>query len=410
MCPIRSLRMRDYDREQGIYSFSGSQAELIRLRRKLKLKTDYMMNLSHDMRVPLCGVMGYMDLALRSDDPDRIHDFLRKAQVSGEIMMKLINDTLDYNRIGTNAFELKQEIVSASVLFRQVVISVLPSMEEKHIDFHTVLPEGPDVWICADMVRVQEIFLNLLSNAARYTPDGGTVSFRVSSSLPDDAHIQYHVYTADSGSGISAKFLPRIFEPFTQENDTSSPDQGSGLGLAIAQKLVELMKGKISVESSPASGTAFTVVLDFKKAPAPKTAVLPAGKADLKELSGIRVLLCEDNETNTEIVKEYLAEAGADVTCTHSGRRAAEAFERSDPGYYQVILMDIRMADLGGYAASRRIRELARPDAARVVILALTADVCAEDVKKCLEAGMNGHIPKPADRTRLIREILRSRK
>jgi len=403
--------MQEIGKGQGICSISGSQAELIRLRRKLRQKTDYLANLSHDVRIPLCGVTGYIDLALQSNDPEIIHEYLYKAQASGRIMMKLINDTLDYDRIEASAFQLRQESVSASEMFHQVITSVLPSMEAKHIDFRADLPKSDDIWIYADTVRVQEIFMNLLSNAVKFTPEGGRVSFRVSSAFPDAAHIQYQVCIKDSGCGISEKFLPQVYEPYSQERtEAAASAGGSGLGLAIVQRLVELMDGKILIESRIGLGTSVAVTLNFKKSAAVKTAGLSAGNTGTRELEGLNILLCEDNEMNMEIIKYYLEGSGAAVSCAAGGKSAVELFSQSQPGHYQIILMDIRMPLLDGCAAARRIRKLPRQDAAKVAIIAMTADVYAEDVKRCLEAGMNGHIPKPVERSRLIREILRNRK
>jgi CheY-like chemotaxis protein len=285
--------------------------------------------------------------------------------------------------------------------------------------------------LLADRVNVQKIFLNLLSNAVKFTPAGGTVTFKVATQVQEQAAknsppetesaaaktaglpvIATHFVVQDTGVGIAADFLSHIYEPFVQEKGMNTDaSKGTGLGLSIVKSMVELMGGTINVASVKGHGTTFTVDLPFAPAPADAAAKTVTASQAPEQITALlqdkQVLLCEDNLLNSEIAKRLLEAKGMVVTCALNGQEGVDTFARSAPGKFAVILMDIRMPILNGLEATQAIRKLARPDAAGVPIIAMSADAFTEDVKRCLAAGMNGHIAKPIEVDKLYGEIAR---
>ena len=381
------------------------QEALLAAKQANEMKSEFLSNVSHDMRTPLNGVIGYTDLAIASASESDIRSYLVKIRQSGEVLLQLINDTLDLSKIETGAVTLKLEPVDCRSFIRRVVTSVRPSMNEKQIKF-TLDDELATRGCCrADALRLQEIILNLLSNAVKFTPRGGNVEFAAVCVDQGEKRVTEKFVVKDSGVGISEAFLPRIFEPFSQERTAATADVGgSGLGLSIVKRLVEMMGGRIEVKSKLGSGSEFTVYLSFERADA---AAEPQAAEPQADLSGKKVLLCEDNPINTEIARAVLEARGLEVVCAADGRRGLETFAASAPGTFDAVLMDIRMPVMKGYEAAARIRALNRPDARTVPIIAMTADAYEDDVKRCLDSGMNVHIAKPIDPPRLFAELAR---
>lgn len=368
-------------------------------------KSNFLSNVSHDMRTPLNAVLGYAEIARETQDQATVQGYLDKVERSGKVLQQLINDTLDLNKISTGVTVLHPEPIEAFDIWNDLDTAIRPAMEEKGITFTSNFDACPMMAINVDVVRLREIFLNLLNNAMKFTPRGGSVTLTVRRLSTDGSIVHDSVEISDTGCGMSAGFLPHVFEPFAQErNETTSGIEGSGLGLAIVKGLVDQMGGRIEAKSQLGSGSTFTVYLDFELADtAPQTAApLTPSK---HELAGTTVLLAEDNAMNTEIAKILLERMGMEVLCVHNGKECVEAFESSFPSEFDVVLMDIRMPVMDGIHATRTIRALDRRDAKTIPIIAMTANAYEDDVRECLDAGMNAHVAKPVDPAMLYRTI-----
>ncbi|MCI1721835.1 MAG: ATP-binding protein [Lachnospiraceae bacterium] len=372
-----------------------------------QMKTEFLSNVSHDMRTPMNAVLGYTGLARKSKDPSAVNGYLEKIDKAGKILLSLINDTLELSKIESGNTTLKCAPVSCGEIISKVVGSIRPSMEEKHIHFILDNSRAVMATINVDAMRLQDIFINLLSNAVKFTPKYGEITMMVECVKLEKDLVHDRIIIQDNGCGMSPEFIPKAFEPFSQERQAATADVGgSGLGLSIVKKLVEMMGGTITVESELGKGTRFTVLLDFERA----DDRLPEKKESLQEwekLKGRRVLLVEDNAMNTEIAKAILEMRGISVTCAENGETGCLRFAESDSGTYDAILMDIRMPVMNGHDAARKIREMNRPDAKTVPIIAMSADAFAEDIEKSLDAGMNEHIAKPVDPATLCDVLLK---
>ncbi len=358
-------------------------------------KSDFMARMSHDMRTPMNGVIGLSRLGLDVETLEEARDYFSKIGRSGEYLMLLVNDTLEMNRIESGRLELHPEPLSGQKLFEEVAAINRYAAEEKGITFVTVCDESARRGVLADRERTMQIFNNLLSNAIKFTPRGGRVEFLCSCGGTEDGRCRARVVVRDTGVGIGAEFLPRLFGAFEQENDSTLGEEnmGSGLGLSIVKCLVELMGGEIAVESEKGKGTTFQVLLTFAPSELPPEAAPPSGGEAV--LSGRRVLLCEDHPLNAQITAKMLEKQGVLVDHAKNGQIGLERFEASHPGFYDAVLMDVRMPVLDGLEATRRIRALPREDAKTVPILAMTANAFQEDREKSRLAGMDGHLSKP---------------
>ena len=416
-----SFRYLEEDRRDVMFTiaditttFEHEEAEAQRLREALqsaeranRLKSDFLGNVSHDMRTPLNAILGYDRLALAADDPAAVRDYLRKIGTAGSTLLSLINDTLDLQRIETGGVELHPTPTSCGDVIREVVTSVRPSMEEKHIEFVLDNSRAVMATINVDLIRLREIFINLLSNAVKFTPEGGRVELVVECAGLEKDCVHDRIIVRDNGVGMSEEFQQRMFEPFAQERIGETKNiGGSGLGLTIVRRLVTMMGGSMTVRSAPHRGTEFTVLLDFERLDDRPEPQHPE-KSALPDIRGVRVLLCEDNEMNTEIARSILQMYGAEVTAAADGAEGCRLFEQSAADAFDLILMDLRMPNLDGYEAARRIRASAHPRGASIPILAMSADAYASDVERALAVGMNGHVSKPVDPARLVAEIAR---
>lgn len=384
------------------------QSALDEAKRANQLKTDFLSNVSHDMRTPLNGVIGYTDMALDSENPSEIKDYLRKIKKSGELLMSLINDTLDLSKIETGQIKIQKTPICLNDLFQKIATSVAPSVKEKNLQFDfTMTPEAP-VDVSIDVLKVTEIVNNLLSNAIKFTPIGGHVSLSLSlADVKDSPSLASTIVVEDDGIGMSEAFLSKAFEPFSQEKTVKNAEVlGSGLGLSIVNQLVHLMGGEILIKSYLNEGTKITISLPMDKTNSP----LPdqnSNAQDLSKLKGKRVLLVEDNFMNAEIAKNMLTHYGMLVETAVNGAEAVSAFRVSSLHAYAAILMDIRMPIMNGFEAAKAIRATARDDAMDVPIIAMTADAYEDDIKRCLDAGMNAHVSKPIDRASFFAELTR---
>jgi signal transduction histidine kinase/CheY-like chemotaxis protein len=374
-------------------------------RKSAEEKNAFFANISHDMRTPLNAVSGFIHLAKKSDISEtKRNEYLDKAEQSSNLLLNLIDDTLTMSKAGSGKLKLFPEPVDNLDMLDSIVIPIREAAAKKKISFTYDRSKLRERVILADKLNVQKIFLNLLSNAIKYTPEGGKVGLQVyldpeSGDSPDSVLI-----VSDNGIGISGEFLPHIFEPFTQERRHGYEAAGTGLGLSIVKTLVEMMNGTIDVKTEQNNGTIFTVRLHLDESEQKVGAL--SGTTDFPEITGRKVLLCEDNIFNREIAVALLKDKGLEVTAKENGKDGFQEFEESRPGTFDVILMDIRMPVMDGIEAAKAIRALDREDAKSIPIIAMTADAFSDDVKRCLDAGMNGHVAKPIEPEALFRELV----
>ena len=374
-------------------------------------KTDFLSRMSHDIRTPLNGIIGMTYLAKEQENSARTADCLEKIDRSSRFLLGLINDVLDMSRAESGQIELNPEPYPLEEFNGYLDAVIRPLCREKGQKF--VLDEQlaiRDSVPIADKLRCNQIIFNLLSNAVKYTPEDGTITYRIGGRRLGSGRVRIDHEISDTGIGMSEEFQKVLFDPFTQENrDDVSEKRGTGLGLAIVRKLVDRMGGTIRVQSAPGQGTTFRVSLTFDTVPpSAEAAPLPAaagGDDAGRLLGGKRILLCEDHPLNQEITKTLLEQKGAVVELAGNGQIGLEKFAASPDRGYDLILMDIRMPVMDGYEATRRIRALRRADAGTTPILAMTADAFSDDVQKCLDAGMDGHIAKPISPEHLFGKI-----
>jgi CheY-like chemotaxis protein len=360
--------------------------------------------MSHDIRTPLNGIIGMTYIAREQDNPPRTADCLSKIDTSSKFLLGLINDVLDMSRVESNRIELNLEPYPIDEFKEYLDAVIRPLCLEKGQRF--IFDENAalsGLVPLADKLRTNQIIFNLLSNAVKYTPEGGTITYRVSGHVLESGRVGIDHEISDTGIGMSREFQKILFEPFSQEGrDDNSEKRGTGLGLAIVKKLVDLMGGTISVKSDVGMGTSFILHLEFDAVPAYQ--VVRSGPAKAADggvadsgLAGRHVLLCEDHPLNQEIIRTLLEQDGIIVEIAGNGKQGLERFAASPIRYYDAVLMDIRMPVMDGYEATREIRSLPRADSAAVPIIAMTADAFDDDVKRCLDSGMSGHLSKPID-------------
>ncbi len=367
-------------------------------------KSDFLARMSHDMRTPMNGIIGLINLTLSEELSDTVRDNLIKMESSGKYLLNLINDVLDMNKIGLQQFSLNMAPTNSREFLDTVLATVKPTIDERGLSF-TFSSCVRIVPVITDKVRLQQIFVNVLSNAVKFTPEGGRITYRITRVCEDAASVTDSFTIEDTGIGMCEEFIPHLFEPFAQEHGVDSSYDGTGLGMAIVKRIVDMMGGTIAVKSKRGEGTSITVTLRFERAKldeAPKKPEQP----EFNALDGARILLCEDHPLNAEIAVRLLRARGCIVDCVENGKLGLDAFAKSALGYYDAVLMDIRMPVMNGLEATQAIRALRnRDDAKTVVIVAMTANAFAEDVQKSKDAGMDGHLAKPIE-PRLLFETL----
>ncbi|MGN0375512.1 MAG: hybrid sensor histidine kinase/response regulator [Butyrivibrio sp.] len=370
------------------------------LNRANKAKSDFLSNISHDIRTPMNAVVGFTALLERhADNPDKVREDVARLQASGRHLLCMINDILDMNKMESHMVTINNSDFELSSFLEDICTVTRQLARDKKQNFIMELIDIKNNMIVGDKTRLNQILINILSNSVKYTGEGGEISLIVRG-FPDEpeCHLQFEV--KDNGIGMSKEFIERIFEPFTREEERIPMDiSGTGLGMAITKNLVELMEGSIHVESEPDKGSKFTVDLVFGTA---LTDNIPdkgrdgrgAGSASL---AGMNFLIAEDNKINGEIISELLKLEGALSTVCSNGREAVDTFTGSPGGTFDMILMDVRMPVMNGYEAAKAIRQSGVPDAGNIPILSMSANSATEDILRAGEAGMNGYISKPID-------------
>jgi signal transduction histidine kinase/ABC-type amino acid transport substrate-binding protein/CheY-like chemotaxis protein len=386
------------------------QAQMVANRKITAAKEEFFSHISHDMRTPLNGIIGFTDLAAQEPTLDGTKDYLGKIKISSRILLDLINDTLQLSKLerGKNSFIWEE--VNGAEFIKSTLTPIEVIAREKGVNLSIDTTGMEPARIIVDRPSIQKIFLNILNNAVKFTPAGGKVTLTVTSGTVAEGKLPMTFVTQDTGCGISQEFLPKVFDPFAQERRSESSDQpGNGLGLAIVKKLVENFGGTITISSEKNVGTTVTVHLDFAyKGPAtamPKAPVTATTPQVYPQLQGKKVLLCEDNFLNTEIAVKLLQAQGLTVVKAANGAEGVRIFTASAVGELAAILMDLRMPVLDGFGAAQAIRALPRADATTIPILAISADAYEEDVQRCRDAGMNGHLAKPINPQQLYEEL-----
>jgi signal transduction histidine kinase/CheY-like chemotaxis protein len=367
-------------------------------------QTNFLAKMSHDIRTPLNAVIGMLQLA---GDPkhsrEQENEFVAKAQESANYLLELINGMLDLQKIGNGKMEISAEPFSMEKLLNGIESMYRPVLEKKGLRFITETTKPFDSGYIGDAVKIKQILMNLLSNSMKFTPKGGTVTLSVSRAalLNNRDEVQFTV--TDTGIGMSAEFLQRIFHPFEQERQSlTSGYTGTGLGLNIVKSLTELMGGTVKVQSAPGEGSSFEIRLPLKRGAAELTGDGRKPENSTAAFQKQRILLAEDNPLNQQIAVMLMEEQlNLSVQAVDDGEKAVEAMEKSAPGYYSAVILDVQMPVMDGLEAARAIRVLSRPDAKTVPILALSANTYDEDIRQSLEAGMNAHLAKPIDLTEL---------
>lgn len=377
---------------------------LVKAQQASQAKTMFLNNMSHDMRTPMNAIIGFAHLAsTHLDDLELVRDYLNKIAAASDHLLSLINDVLDMSRIESGKVVIKEEPCNLLKVLRDMQSMIQSGLEAKKLNFR--LDDSALIHhdVICDRLRLDQVLLNALGNALKFTPAGGDIFF-TATERPGDAedNAVYEFCIRDTGIGMAPEFIEHIFEPFERERtSTVSGIQGTGLGMSITKNLVELMGGQIAVESRKGCGSAFTFTFTFRfgeTSAEQDTTDTPSGQ----QLIGRRLLLAEDNELNQEIAVTILEEAGCIVDVAANGAEAVEKVSRSLDHPYEVILMDIQMPVMDGIEAAKAIRAMSDPYLAKVPIIAMTANVFEEDCQRVLSAGMNGHLGKPIDIDKLF--------
>ena len=362
-------------------------------------KTTFLNHMSHDIRTPMNAIVGFTEIAMKRKPDKEVENCLKKIRQSSEYLMTLVNDVLDISRIESGKLESKPVLVDLRDMLSTVLSIARGYIENRDLNLCVSREELKTPYVMADELRIREVLLNIISNAIKFTKDGGTISVVAENCPGNDVHhviVRYRI--SDTGIGMSEEFLNRIFDEFSQENGGARTSyKGTGLGMAIAKKYVDLMGGKIEVSSRQGIGSTFTVEIPLLIAEHVETEEKEKLKKDM-DLHGLHVLLAEDNDLNAEIAIALLEEQGMIVTRAVDGKSALTQFCNTVPGTFDLILMDIMMPEMNGYETTKAIRNLSdRPDGKKIPIIAMTANAFAEDVQAALNAGMDDHVAKPVD-------------
>lgn len=424
LCTLLVFLLLRVEQKRALAAERRNNETLERLNGELKAaskaKSDFLTNMSHDIRTPMNAIVGITSLMEHESGlSERLRGYIQKVQLSSRHLLGLINDILDMSKIESSEVQLSNTDFFLSEQLKQVDSIIQAHARERGQSLNLSVREIRHDCLLGDCVRLRQILLNLLSNAVKYTPNGGTITFAVEETdcpVPDAATFRFTV--ADTGCGMEKEFMEHIFEPFTrEENSVTNRVQGTGLGMAITKNIIDLMGGEIRIDSAPGMGSHFEILLTFTldlTAEQKRRAAECRDRRGLAEeaeggsiLFGMRFLCAEDNELNAEILEALLEMQGAACVIYRDGEELVQAFETVQPGEYDAILMDVQMPKMNGYEATRAIRTGRNPLGQTIPIIAMTANAFSDDVQQCLEAGMNLHIAKPIDMSLLEKAMAR---
>ncbi|ORT99308.1 Signal transduction histidine kinase [Anaerovibrio sp. JC8] len=411
---IVSYSMYTTHKQRVQAELSVKQAALDASEQARQAESSFLSTMSHDMRTPLNGILGYTRLARGTQNLDEIQQYLERIDSSSKLMLALVNDVLDLSKLSSGKMELREDRIVPRELFNIIKDAITMNANNHHIDFKAEIHVDDDVVVYADRLRLQQLAMNLLSNAVKYTQAGGHVVWDVHVNADGDKSTLVEI-VQDDGIGMSEEFQRRMFDVFSQENREETVNtRGTGLGLSLVHKFITMMGGSIEVESKVDEGTTFIFTVPIKTVREDAKALALEGKygADSGEeiskelLKDVPILLVEDNEINAELAQLMLADYGANIIdWAHDGQQAVDFYSASERSHYKLILMDLRMPVMDGLTATRTIRMLHRPDAGIVPIIAMSADAYEADIRNCMEAGMQCHISKPVDINKLMKAI-----
>lgn len=378
-----------------------------------KAKSDFLSTMSHDIRTPMNAIIGMTTLAeVHLDNREKVLDCLKKISVSSKHLLSLVNDILDMSKIERSKIAMNIVPVYLPDLINQIAVIIEPQAKEAGLKFNYKLKEIKHNYFLGDSLRINQILINILNNAVKFNPFGGKIDFTVEE-IPalKTNNVRFCFTVSDTGVGMSEEFLKHIFDPFARDS-SAAKIEGTGLGLSITKGLVELMNGKISVDSKPDIGSTFKVELEYKinnniEKTISKNNTEDSIPKDKNLFLGRRFLIAEDNDINAEILCGLLDLYGAEYTVEENGEKAVSAFSSAAPGTYDAIIMDIQMPKMNGYEATRAIRNIGNPESKTIPIIAMTANAFAEDIQSALDSGMNAHISKPVDVSILLNTLNR---
>lgn len=382
----------------------------IQAQRANAAKSSFLSRMSHDIRTPLNGIIGLLNIdEAHFDDGELLRANHEKMMVSANHLLSLINDVLQMSKLEDGKVELTHEPVNLIVIAREVSVIISERAANAGIHFSDDVDPAhtPYPYVYASPLHLRQIFLNIYSNSIKYNVQGGYVTTHTECMGVANGRVTYRWTIADTGIGMSQEFLSHIFEPFSQErSDSRSVYQGTGLGMTIVKSLIDMMGGTISIDSREGKGSVFVITIPFDLA-GEKDVLNPGMEQPTGSIAGLNMMLAEDNELNAEIAKTLLEDQGVHITVVGDGRQALDMFAKSEPGTFDAILMDIMMPVMDGITATREIRKLNRPDARTIPIIAMTANAFEEDAQKCLKAGMNAHLSKPLQISMVVATIAR---
>lgn len=372
----------------------------------VRAKSEFLSHMSHDIRTPINGMMGMLDIAqAHLNNPEKMDLCLSKMRGAADQLLSLINDVLDMSKIETGSIQLVEEpfdmirLLNGTLAVQEIIASEKSLTIEQDIEGAIEHP-----CVCGSPNYVRSILVNIISNAIKYTNPGGDIFVSARELSCDGEYVKFEFIVSDTGIGMSEEFAEHIFEPFTQEHaENRSSYQGTGLGMSIVKNLINKMKGTITLETKQGEGSTFTITLPVKL----DTVCFEETETEEEETSieGMKILLVEDNDLNLEVAQYILEDAGAEIIVARNGLESVELFEQSESDSFDVILMDVMMPVMDGLTATKRIRKLKRKDARTVPVIAMTANVFNEDIIAAKEAGMNEHIAKPLDFDKLINTL-----
>lgn len=381
---------------------------LMEAKRANTAKTEFLSHMSHDIRTPINGILGMLDISeMNAEDQETQKECRGKIRTAAEHLLSLINDVLDISKLESGILELAEEPFHIRTLMDGCESILKSQAQERGIDMIENIEASSHESLIGSPLHLRQILINIIGNAIKYNDPDGKIYIRVSEIDEENGNAIYRFEIKDTGIGMSEEFQKHLFEPFTQEaNNARTYYQGTGLGMAITKNLVEQMHGRIEVQSSLGQGSTFIVTLPLKIDDEPELRKKKSSEDnEIINLKGVRVLLAEDNELNREIARYMLENAGITVVETVNGEEAAKTFEQSETGEFSCILMDVMMPVMDGIEATRKIRAADHADAAKIPIIAMTANAFAEDIKKVKDAGMNEHLAKPVNAKKMLQVI-----